>query len=132
MIFLFRGKEVRMKIENLLENIGMNFKTIDEMGNIKIIKVPNKLHICFVSQKGTQFLIDRDTFDYLDTNSLPYCLLLHDLVQNKYFYLPLRKDNNWIKSCFLGCDKEEIYLGKQVLNAQIGLEDLKQKLSNYK
>lgn len=121
-----------MKIEDLLKNIGVEFKVIDEIGSKKIIKIPTKLHICFISQKGNQFRIDRDTFDYLDVNSLPYCFILEDTVQNKYFYLSLEKEHNWVKSCFLGCQKEDIYLGKQVLNAQIGFEDLKQKLSKYK
>lgn len=120
-----------MGIENLLKSIGLNFKIIDETKNMKIIKIPDKLHICFVCQKGNQFLIDRDTFEYLDANSLPYCLLLQDIGQNKYYYLSLKKEFNWVKSCFIECDKERIYLGKQVLNAQIGLEELKSKLNCY-
>ncbi|KXL53615.1 MULTISPECIES: hypothetical protein [Bacillota] len=121
-----------MKIENLLENIGLDFKIVDETKKLKIIKIPSKLHICFMIQKGNQFLIDRETFEYLDANSLPYCLLLQDITKNKYYYISLEKENNWIKSCFAGCDKEEIYLGKQVLNAQIQLEELGKKLSKYK
>ena len=109
-----------MKIENLLENIGLDFKIVDETKKLKIIKIPSK------------FLIDRETFEYLDANSLPYCLLLQDITKNKYYYISLKKENNWIKSCFAGCDKEEIYLGKQVLNAQIQLEELGKKLSKYK
>ena len=121
-----------MKIENLLENIGLDYKIIDETPNIKIIKIPTKLNICFLTQKGNQFLFDRDTFEYLEANSLPYCLLLQDITQNKYFYIPLKKETNWVKSCFAGCEKEEIYLGKQVLNAQIQFQELIDTLSRYK
>lgn len=121
-----------MKIVNLLENIGLDYKIIDSTPNIKIIKIPTKLYICFMTQKGNQFLLDRDTFEYLDANSLPYCLLLQDITQNKYYYIPLKKENNWVKSCFAECEKEKIHLGKQVLNAQIQFEELKNKLSRYK
>ena len=31
---------------------------------------------------------------------------------------------HWIKSCFETCDKESIYLGKQVLNARINEKEL--------
>lgn len=123
---------MKIEIENLLKNVGIEFKLIDELKNIKIIKVPGKLNICFINQKGNQFVIDRDTFDYLDANSLPYCLLLYDITQDKYFYIPLKKEVNWVKSCFSGCSKEEIYLGKQVLNAEIKVEKLKNELSRYK
>ena len=121
-----------MKIENLLEDIGLEFKIIDELNGIKIIKVIDKMHICFISRKGNQFIVDRDTFDYLDFNILPYCLLLNDTMQNKFYYIPLNKENNWVKSCFVSCDKEEIYLGKQVLNHQIDLQELRDKLCKFK
>lgn len=121
-----------MKIENLLQEIGLDFKVIDEENNMKIIKIPTKLQICVISQKGTQFLFEREIFEYLDNNSLPYCLLLQDTSQNKYFYLPLRKEVNWVKSCFDGCNKDKIFLGKQVLNAQTSVEEIKRQLSRYK
>ena len=121
-----------MKIEKILKKIGFNFKIIDEINNIKIIKIPMKLHICFIMQNGNQFILDRDTFDYLTANSLPYCLIMQDTTQNKYYFLQLEKESNWIKSCFASCDKEKIYLGKQVLNAQVEFEELKNKLKKYK
>ena len=115
-----------------MKNIGLDFKIIDEINNIKIIKIPTKLHICFMVQNGNQFIFDRDTFDYLAANSLPYCLIMLDITQNKYYFLQLEKESNWIKSCFAGCEKEKIYLGKQVLNAQIQFEELKNILRTYK
>lgn len=121
-----------MEIEELLEVIGLDFKIVDATNNMKIIKVNGKLHICCISQKGNQFTIDRDTFDYLDLNSIPYCFLLLDTIQNRCYYLPLNKENNWVKLCFLTCDKEKIHLGKQVLNSRIEIQELKDKLSRYR
>lgn len=46
-----------MKIEKILEEIGLDFKVIDEEKNMKIIKVPTKLQICAISQKGNQLKI---------------------------------------------------------------------------
>lgn len=121
-----------MKIQTILESIGLTFKVIDESRTMEIINLPKKLHICFISQPSNQFIIDRETFEYLDLNSLPYCFLLHDSTQHKYYLLELKKENNWVKSCFNSCAKEQIYLGKQVLNAQIEYEELKNKLGRYK
>ena len=115
-----------MNIEKLLEEIGLVFKVIDEENGIKIIKIPTKLQICVILQKSNQFLFERDIFEYLDNNSL-----LEDKLQSKYYYIPLRKEANWVKSCFEGCDKDRIFLGKQVLNSQISLHELKNVLKKY-
>lgn len=120
-----------MNIEKLLEDVGLDFKLIDEEKNIKIFKIPNKLLMCFISQKGNKFLFERDIFDYLNGNPLSYCLLLEDNLQSKYYYIPLRKDVNWLKSCFEGCNKDCIFLGKQVLNSQISSDELKKTLKKY-
>lgn len=50
---------------------------------------------------------------------------------NKHFlrhYLKLNKKSNWIKSCFQTCDKESIYLGKQVLNSRLDEKELRKVL----
>lgn len=121
-----------MKIEKILQEIEVDFKVIDEENNMKMIKIPNKLQICIIEQKGNQFMFERDIFEYLDSNSLPYSLLLQDITQNKYYYLHFRKKINWVKACFDGCDKDKIFLGKQVLNSQISLVDLKKELIKCK
>lgn len=90
-----------MKIEKILKKIEFNFKIIDEINNIKIIKIPTKLHICFIMQNGNQFILDRDTFDYLTANSLPYCLIMQDTTQNKYYFLQLGVTPTLGKFCTL-------------------------------
>ena len=44
------------------------------------------------------------------------------------YYIKLNKNVNWIKSCFETCDKDAIYLGKQVLNAEVSEEILRKEL----
>lgn len=115
-------------IENILAQEKIEYKKIDEDKGVKLYKFNSKSHLLYIKSKGNQFLLTRDFFEYLDSNSLPYSILLHDIQKNKLYYLELRKDNNWIKSCFATCDKEEIYLGKQVLNYPIDKKSLCLKL----
>ena len=51
-------------------------------------------------------------------------------------YLKLNKKVNWVKSCFATCDKDELFLGKNVLNARITqeqfVEEMKKNLNSIK
>ena len=47
------------------------------------------------------------------------------------YYLKLNKKANWVKSCFDTCDKDVIYLGKQVLNSKVTEIDLIKELKKY-
>ena len=73
--------------------------------------------------------MERDFFDYLDGNTIPYSVLCHDTASGKMYYIKLNKNVNWIKSCFETCDKDAIYLGKQVLNAEVSEETLRKELN---
>lgn len=35
--------------------------------------------------KGNQFLMERDLFEYLDGNSIPYSILCHDISKNAIY-----------------------------------------------
>lgn len=111
-------------VEKLLKGAGISYKLIDEDTDFKLIKINSKMHLFYLHDKGNKFLMARDFFDYLDGNSLPYSILCRDDSSGKLFYLKLNKNINWIKSCFESCDKDAIFLGKQVLNAQITESDL--------
>lgn len=121
-------KEAILKIEEILKNEKIGYKVIDEDTNVKILKVEAKIHIFCMESKGNQFVINRDYFEYLDSNSLPYNLFLQDILNHKNYYIELPKAHNWVKSCFETCDKENIYLGKQVLNSIITEQKLYDKL----
>ena len=43
-------------------------------------------------------------------------------------YLKLNKKVNWVKSCFATCDKDELFLGKNVLNARITQEQFVEEM----
>lgn len=114
-----------MKIEDLIKTI--DYKVIDEDEDFKIFKIANKRHVLYLERKNNIFNLERDLFEYLDNNKLPYSLLLHDKSKDKYYYLELAKEVNWVKSCFKTCSKDQIYLGKQVLNYQVKTTQLMQK-----
>ena len=106
-------------IEKIFAQKKIEYKKIDEEDEVKLYKINSKCHLLYIKNKGNQFLMHRDFFEYLDSNSLPYKILLHDIKKDKFYYLELEKVSNGIKSCFATCNKEEIYLGKQVLNYSI-------------
>ena len=101
------------------------YKVIDEDKGYKLIKINSKMHLFYMNSRSSQFMMERD---YLDGNSIPYVILCHDTSKNIFYYLKLNKKVNWIKSCFETCDKESIYLGKQVLNARINEAELRKTL----
>lgn len=47
------------------------------------------------------------------------------------YYLKLNKKANWGKSYFDVCDKDVVYLGKQVLNSKVTETDLIKELKKY-
>ena len=115
-------------IERIFAQEKIEYKKIDEENGTKLYKINSKCYLLYLKEKGNQFALNRDFFEYLDSNSLPYKILLHDVQKDKFYYLELRKNNNWIKSCFNTCNKDKIYLGKQVLNYPIDVTNLRLKL----
>ena len=63
-------------IEQLLQSVKIPFKLIDEDKGFKLVKVNSKLHILYLYGKGNRFLMERDFFEYIDGNSIPYSILL--------------------------------------------------------
>ena len=57
----------------------------------------------YIHNKGNQFQVERDFFEYIDGNSIPYVILCKDV----------------------------IYLGKQVLNSKVTETDLIKELKKY-
>ena len=119
-----------MSIENILN--GIDFKKIDSGSKWSIYKISSKINLYYAENNCNDFIMERDYFEYLDFNSLPYCLLLKDTSKNTYYFLDMTKGYNWIKSCFNSCDKDKLHLGKQVLNYKISTQDLMTKLKKFK
>lgn len=119
-------------IERILNTINVPYKVIDEDRGLKLIKINAKIHVLYLYCKGSVFQLERDFFEYIDGNSIPYAVLCHDCSAMKMYYLRLNKNSNWIKSCFSTCDKDSMYLGKEVLKAQISDDLIKKEFLKYK
>lgn len=118
-------------IEKILSKNNVAYKIIDEEGNTTIVKINGKLHMLYIHNKGNQFQVERDFFEYIDSNSIPYVILCEDDNTHVLYFLKLNKNVNWVKSCFETCDKDVIYLGKQVLNSRITENDLIKELKKF-
>ncbi len=115
-------------LEELLKKLHIEYKKMDHEGNYTIYKLNENKNLLLIENSNNQFKLSRDWFDYLDFNSLPYAILLMDKAEGVLYYLSLEKKVNWVKSCFETCDKDELFLGKQILNSKISVEDLCKKL----
>lgn len=111
-------------IEKILVQEKIPYKIIDEDRGCKLIKINAKIHLFYINGRSNEFMLEREFFDYLDGNTIPYAILCHDTSKNIFYYLRVNRKANWIKSCFETCDKKSIYLGKQILNDRINEKDL--------
>lgn len=108
-----------MNLARLLTKNSISFKQLDKDGKYTIIKIENKLLVLCIEERGNIFKLHRDYYDYIACNSLPYMILLNDTKNKKDYLLNLTKEVNWVKGSFESCDKDEIFLGKQVINNPI-------------
>lgn len=111
-----------MDIKYVLKRNNVKYRIIEEE-DYMLIKVNNSMHLVYITNKESSFKLTRDLFDYIDMNSIPYCLILHNTTLEKIFYLTFPSKNNWIKGSFNGCEKQWIHLGKQILNNEILLTE---------
>lgn len=117
-------------IEKILDKNNIAYKVIDGEGNTTIIKINGKL-LCFIYIIKEINFKWKGFFEYIDGNSIPYVILCEDDNTHVLYYLKLNKKANWVKSCFDTCDKDVIYLGKQVLNSKVTETDLIKELKKY-
>lgn len=123
-----------MKIDNILNNIGLEYKREEYDDYIDIYKIRDKksLNLITMTEKGNVFKIDSDLFYYLDNQKELYSFLLIDRVSKSYYYLDFKDKRNWLKSSFERSNKDEIYFGKIVLNNKVIESNLITKLQFYK
>ena len=73
-------------IEKILKEEKIPFKLIDKDYRFKLIKMNSKMYLFYMNNCNNQFLMERDFFDYLDGNSIPYSILCHDTSKNSFYY----------------------------------------------
>ena len=103
-----------MTIKDILDQNKIVFSIIYKDKKAEIIQIKD-CKIIIWENKGNVFKMRREWFDKLSDNCNKYYILLVDSVNNQTFFIKFIEKNNWLSSSFLCCEKEEIYLGKQVL-----------------
>lgn len=116
--------EIKMNLQRILKDNNIPFKQIDKDEEYTVLKINNKIMLLCVEEKGNIFKLHRDYYDYIEGNSLPYMIVLCDIKNKKSYLLDLTKGVNWVKNSFESCDKDELFLGKQILNYSINESDL--------
>lgn len=104
-----------MTIYDLLEKHEIKCKRISGEKNINIFSV-GKLNVIFWINDGNVFKMRRKWMEQLSNKCDEYALFLFDKKAKKYYYVKFRNKNNWLNVSYINCDKEELFLGKQILN----------------
>jgi len=84
--------------------------------DIDIYKIKDKVNILHLCGKSSTFSMERDLFYYINNQQLSYALLLENVKDKKVFFIEFKNKNNWLSSSFSSSDKEELFLGKQIMN----------------
>ena len=125
-----KGIDSKMTVDELLNKHNIKHESILSEKGIYIFSV-GSTNVLFWINEGNSFKMKRDWFKILQENCEKYILCLYDRKNNKYYYIKFPDKSNWLSGSFNSCGKEELFLGKQVLNNQstIGniLVDLKKK-----
>ena len=78
----------------------------------------------------------RCRYDYILIHSILMSAIINTIyvfsLSGFIHYLKLNKKVNWVKSCFATCDKDELFLGKNVLNARITQEQFVEEMKKIK
>ena len=106
-----------MTIFEVLDKYDICYTKIGNTMKANMFSVGN-INCLFKVNKGNVFKLDRKTFDILRNDCEEYRIILFDSVNKKYYYLKLKNNNNWLSGGFDNCQKDELFLGKQVLNYQ--------------
>lgn len=104
-----------MTIYELLDKYEIKSNKIKNDKNANIFSV-GEINVLFLINNSNAFKIKREWFNALSDKCNKYALFLFDKKDKKYYFIKFMKKNNWLSGSFIDCDKDELFLGKQVLN----------------
>ena len=120
-----------MTIEELLKKNEIDFSVIEKSKSIQQIRIADTNVMIWINE-GNVFKFKRCLFEKLENNCSQYALMLFDKNNKKYYFIKFVEKNNWLSSGFYSCDKNEIFLGKQVLNYETTLPKILAELKKLK
>lgn len=118
-------------INELLKNNNINVIEHRKMGKVEITKVNSEWNIVTIFSKSNIFTIKRDLFEYIDKLNEKYAFCLIDKKEDKVYYMEFKNKNNWLKSSFDSCKKDELFFGKIVLQNRVTVSELITKIKKY-
>lgn len=119
-----------MTITELLNKYDIRHEKVKAEKGITLLKIKDT-NVLFWINDSNMFKMKRQWFEILEKDCKQYILFLYDKKEKKYYYLKFLDKNNWFSSSFYGCDKPELYLGKQVLNYSKSLNQIVADLKKY-
>ncbi len=117
-----------MNIEKILNEESIDYLNQEYDEKIKIYKLNNKANLVQITGDYSTFAIDRDLNYYLNSQNMVYAFILVNKNDSKLFYLEFRDKNNWLNASFERSNKDRLYFGKVVLNNQVNLFKLRERI----
>lgn len=104
-----------MTIGELLTKHDIKFIPMKKIDNINMLKIGDSGVLVWFNNSNT-FKLKRKVHDEFSKISNKQVYLLIDTLNKKYYYMKFPTTRNWLTEGFYNCDKNEIFLGKQVMN----------------
>ncbi len=118
-------------IIELLKNNNIKFIEHTRMDKAEITKISSEWNIVTIYSNSNTFTIKRDLFYYIDKLDEKYAFCLINKKEEKIYYMEFKNKNNWLKSSFDSCKKDELYFGKIVLQNKVTTNSLIAKIKKY-
>lgn len=111
-----------MTVEEIFKQKDIVYEMIYMEKKVKIFSLKTK-NIMFWLNDSNIYEMKRVWFDLLSQKD-KYALVLWDACKKSYYYIKFDGKNNWLSNSFSCCDKQELFLGKQILNYKAGLSQI--------
>lgn len=112
-----------MTIQELFKANEINYKVKHKENNISLLEISNYSVLIWINNNSS-FKMKRNLLKEMNKISEKQVYLLIDSTTKKYYFMKFPKANNWLTSGFYNCNKDELFLGKQVLNNQTSLSNI--------
>lgn len=119
-----------MTITEVFDKNQINYKRVKAEKNMILYKI-GEMNVMVWINDGNSFKMKKSWFEILEGDCNQYSLFLCDKKNKQYYYIKFPNKNNWLSGSFKNCDKEELFLGKQVLNYSSTITKLLIDLKRY-
>lgn len=111
-----------MTVEEMFKQKDINFEMLYKGKKVKIYSLKTE-NVMFWFNDNNIYKMKKGWFEVLSRKD-KYTLVLWDAEKKNYYYIKFDVKNNWLSNSFLCSDKQELFLGKQVLNYKRSLSQI--------